>query len=730
MNKRTLHKKIKCTAIVLLFVLFFVSCATVSQIGTDNWRDYFKPGHTKEEIARNFNLYRGKWWNYYIRGRWFAEGGYYDEAVQDFKKSISLRSKDQRSARSYGLHFWEYFAHRELGIAYFNERKYEDAKKELETSLSTADSARTKFYLNKCNEAILKMTKGDQKPPEIRVTSHTNGEVVNTPLVKLKGVATDDFYVSDISIQGKRLFIELAEKELGFIEDIPLRAGGNVISLEASDLLGKTIHQDLKITLDTRPPILYLDDIKMHRRDGKDIATVQGTIEDDHGVKHLYINNTEIPLIPGKEVNFKQDIVLANLDKISLKVIDVAGNETKGEEQIDKKTSSLWPGDILNNSKHAHHTKAPAMVASGKVDRYTVKGLLASHDIMASQLPSTSSSPHTMEATKKEEKDSSTSQVTATDTIPPEVQTDLKPAIVQDANLFFSMHAHDDSGVARLFVNQYPLEIHPGKHIIFNYLLPLTAGENIVTIKAVDTEGNETQLSPVKITKRTFELLETDARYTVAWLPLRTFAEHGVSSDILYSMLLKAFEEEPKRFNFVERDTAKLMQILQEQKIGNTKLASPETAIKIGKIHAAEGMFFGTVEEDRKGINVTLQLVDTETTQVLAHADVYDEDKSMKNLVWLMHGLSLKMKRQFPLIKGNVIRISGNGFHVDAGAASGLKLGMKLLLFREIKEGDFVLKEPLDTIARVVLVQPETSFAKISKKGTGKIKKKDLVITK
>ena len=142
-------KKFKLITIAPLLSLMFVSCATVSNIGTDNWRDYFKPGSSKEEIARDFNLYRGKWWNHYVRGRWYADGGYYDEAIQDFKKSISLRSKDERSARSYGLHFWEYFAHRELGIVYYNQEKYEDAKKELETSLSAADSARTKFYLNK-----------------------------------------------------------------------------------------------------------------------------------------------------------------------------------------------------------------------------------------------------------------------------------------------------------------------------------------------------------------------------------------------------------------------------------------------------------------------------------------------------------------------------------------------------------------------------------------------------
>ena len=325
---------------------------------------------------------------------------------------------------------------------------------------------------------------------------------------------------------------------------------------------------------------------------------------------------------------------------------------------------------------------------------------------------------------------SSQNLVAVKDTVPPVVNTDLKSTTVNDQNLFFSGEAHDDSNIARLFINQSPLAIRPGKHIFFNHLLTLNEGENTITIKAVDMQGNETQFSPVKITRKTFDFLETDNLYTVALLPLRIVAQQTISSEALYSMLIKAFDEEPKRFNLVERDRAKLEEILHEQKISNTELASPDTAIKIGKIRAAEGVFFGSMEEDAAGIHITLQLVDTETTRVLASASVSDEDKSLKNLEWLLYGLSLKMKRQFPMVQGNVIGVSGNGFHIDAGARGGIVVGMKLILFRKIKEGDFVLKEPLDTVARVVRVRPKTAFARISIEGTSKIEKRDLVITK
>ena len=377
-------------------------------------------------------------------------------------------------------------------------------------------------------------------------------------------------------------------------------------------------------------------------------------------------------------------------------------------------------------------TAISQMYADSGQDKSTVRTsfmLLTSQTTNAPLQPISVSSSQKIENTRKE-KPSSKNLVAGKDTVPPVVNTDLKSTTVNDQNLFFSGEAHDDSNIAGLFINQSPLAIRPGKHIFFNHLLTLNEGENTITIKAVDTQGNETQFSPVKITRKTFDFLETDYLYTVALLPLRIVAQQTISSEALYSMLIKAFDEEPKRFNLVERDRAKLEEILHEQKISNTELASPDTAIKIGKIRAAEGVFFGSMEEDAAGIHITLQLVDTETTRVLASASVSDEDKSLKNLEWLLYGLSLKMKRQFPMVQGNVIGVSGNGFHIDAGARGGIVVGMKLILFRKIKEGDFVLKEPLDTVARVVRVRPKTAFARISIEGTSKIEKRDLVITK
>src|SRR5208283_6182926 len=67
--------------------------------------------------------FRGNWWNYYDRAIAYSESqgpGPGDKAIADLNQALSMRAKDQRMARTYGMHFIDYFPHRELGIVFFH----------------------------------------------------------------------------------------------------------------------------------------------------------------------------------------------------------------------------------------------------------------------------------------------------------------------------------------------------------------------------------------------------------------------------------------------------------------------------------------------------------------------------------------------------------------------------------------------------------------------------------
>ena len=126
------------------------------------------------------------------------------------------------------------------------------------------------------------------------------------------------------------------------------------------------------------------------------------------------------------------------------------------------------------------------------------------------------------------------------------------------------------------------------------------------------------------------------------------FAKKGAPSvlaEMVYDSLFDAFVSQ-KRFDFVDRH--QLEAILRELKLSQTDLVDAATAAKIGKIAAAEGILIGTVVETPSALEVYARFVDVETSVVLAAADIYGEELTLRTMRPLMEGLAWKLRRHFP----------------------------------------------------------------------------------
>jgi tetratricopeptide (TPR) repeat protein len=175
-------RKILITTIIAIFALS--GCAS-------NKQEYLKEG---KEYGSTSGTFRDRWWNYYERGLSFSEGQFHDEAARDFQTAIEKREKDQWRSRTYGMHFVDYFPHRELGIVYYNQKRYPEAVRELEESLRTAESSKAKFFLNRARAAILEQNGKDILPPALKINFPGDGFITNKFSVMLKGMAEDDNY--------------------------------------------------------------------------------------------------------------------------------------------------------------------------------------------------------------------------------------------------------------------------------------------------------------------------------------------------------------------------------------------------------------------------------------------------------------------------------------------------------------------------------------------------------
>lgn len=102
----------------------------------------------------------GKFYNYYEEGLAYMKRGDWDRAVDEFKAAISLEFKDRPNVRTYGMHFIEYFPHREMGICFYNLGDTENASKHLQISQAFSPSKRT-------SEFLAKLGKGEAPPPQV-----------------------------------------------------------------------------------------------------------------------------------------------------------------------------------------------------------------------------------------------------------------------------------------------------------------------------------------------------------------------------------------------------------------------------------------------------------------------------------------------------------------------------------------------------------------------------------
>ncbi len=88
-----------------------------------------------------------KFYNYYDAGLEYIEKQDWLRAIEELRSAASLEFEDADMKRMYGTRFIEYFPHRELGVAYYNLKEFDDARKELELSIAYSSTGRAEEYL-------------------------------------------------------------------------------------------------------------------------------------------------------------------------------------------------------------------------------------------------------------------------------------------------------------------------------------------------------------------------------------------------------------------------------------------------------------------------------------------------------------------------------------------------------------------------------------------------------
>lgn len=643
---------------LLVALLLSLHGYAASQTGT-----YIKDG---KEYGVVRGAFRNRWWNYYERGLSFMEGEFYNEALSDFNQAIKQRSDDQRMARTYGMHFIDYFPHREAGLVQYLMGDYDAAKREIELSQKQEPSAKAQYYIDKIRKAIMEREGQAISIPSILVDLPEEIWTRDDPVI-ISGVAEDKQYISEIILAGKSVFLEAANQRIGFKKGLSLEQGRHVIDITARNLLGGEAGRKVIIHVDRLGPVLTMEPISA---DSRDRNIIKGFLYDESGKISLSIEGVELPVPEGEDVPFEA-AVKPGAKSIKIQAKDRLGNETRAEIDLENTAAQkIYPllalngiGNIISDiggyrlalSFGKQDTQGPAIELSGWYDDQTV--------------------------------------------------------FIDKA--YIEGKIRDESDIVGLTVNGKSLLRREGKIIFFNHLVALKKGKNIISIKAKDEEGNEGEKS-ITITRLVPKVLQLGARFSMTLIP---FEDKGLTSGLSdrYDNLLLTELVNQERFRLIERE--KLDRIIEELKLSPTQLVDQNTALKVGRLVAAQTTLVGSFIETKAGIEIVTRLIDNETSELLAAKDVYGESKERDSLKLLAEGMSVKYLQEFPLVDGIVVQGKGDYFFTDLGEGE-IKPQRRLIIYREgeaIRDPDTgeILSSDTDIIgyARVTQVLEKISRA-------------------
>ncbi len=536
-------------------------------------------------MQKNF---RATWYDYYCCALSYADGGFYRQSLWALDRSLARRRSDQRMdrrrARTYGMHFLDYFPHREQGIAHFYLGRYEQAQTLLQRSIKEYPSEKAYFYLDQVRARLLK-TKAPSVPrlevsfPGARADEAGRLWTAADP-VQADIRAVDPQYIAGIVLQGQPVFMERSARRFSSREKLELTEGRHPIKVIAKNLREKTAKKRLILHVDRTAPVIALERLEPDK-------PVHGHLYDGSGRIRLFANRQAIPLPAGQAVEFSLPQGFVG----ELIATDRVGNQSR---------MRIPPPPLA--------ARSPLLAFSGGLSDGS--GPIQAGTGLGIETPGWS-----------------------------EQETVFKEKIK------LPIRVHGPHPLKSVFVNEQPVPGRMGRHLCFDPLLPLSVGPNPVRITAEDERGRKRH-KIVMITRQVPLALQLNQRYGFVVHPLEASDSYENRPWIHQCFLADLWEK--KRFQFQVRPALQSLLPAGAQKYFKTPFPFESRAILMGNLY-----------KSRKGLEIAIRLVETQSSRIVALADVYGESLDKADIRRLSARLSQKLHRRLPLMQGGITHIQG-----------------------------------------------------------------------
>ena len=630
--------------IALLLGLVVAGCSS------DEKTRYVRDG---EEYGVTDGVFRGRWWSYYERGSSFLAGKFYDEAIADFEKALEGHSRDAWQARTYGLHFQEFFPNRELGIAYYHLDRLEESEEMLQRALSMVDTGRAQHYLTLVKKA--KIAQGileDGGAPALAVDTGDSILLTERDL-PLHIEAGDDLGVEAVRVNGKILPQRNSDTDQAYEKELTFMEGRHTVSVAAQDLANKTSVQDIAVTVDlTGPTVGVFSPLDGAVQEG-DTATLQLRIVDRYGLDRILLGDTVIAEAEGdgvQELSVDHELVLAKKGENTFIVtaVDKAGNETLTRIGVFKGQSTSTAA-LHWRFQEQHPNGVLVADASGLVVQHILSAVEGEGQIRLKS--PVADRPYRHNKTLRVSGEVIVPTQVASLTINGEPFTDLTGAPKESFNRRIAL---DDS-------------VADGSVVPLNIRVEIAGGT------AVEQNMN-VEMRPVSLNTQA-------SKMPVAVL---AFQGQGVAPEIndLLRTSLEGVLVNENRFRTLDR--INLQDVLTEQQLSDA-LSSPDEALTLGKLTPAHVFLVADIfTHGAGGVEIKARVINTETSAIVAVLDAFVEDHKDRDAVaQACENLAAQINALYPRLSGEVLSARGAQVLLNWTAEDGLREGAQVLLVHE-----------------------------------------------
>ena len=613
-----------------------------------------------KEYGVTRGVFHGRWWNYYERGSSYLSGDFFQEAEADFKQALQARSKDVWQARTYGLHFVEFFPNRELGVTYFRMNRLDEAEKYLKLSLEQMDTDRAHHFIDQVKRA--KIAKGEIKsetPPTLE-TSIQDGAIMATRDVPVEIHASDTVGVAQVNINGATIPQRGSAEKITMKEKVLLTEGTHEIKIEAGNLADKGATKTVKVEVDLTGPTIGIFTPTDALVTEAALTKLEGTTVDKNGVTSVAMGQRVIAQSKGVEkLPFATELPLTDGENsFMILARDVAGNQTPAMIKVFKGKPGSASARLWQLKQ-----RAPQLLKFAQAG--DLAGIIAT--LTQSQAPAPGAEGPTINL----------------------ISPSPDKAYHHDKTVSVSGEVVVGTKVASLSINGEPFTTLTGApKEVFNKRISLGAdalkqGEAKVkiSVKAQDDQNRET----VKEFDATVKPVLYDSKESK--MPVAVLAFEGKDVDPVLAANLRTTTEtkvfERSRFDVLER--ARLQDILTEQKLA-AALANPNDAISLGKMSTAYVILVAEVyKRDEKGVEIKAKAIDTETSSILEVLDVFVEDKDKIDAGCA--NLADQFIKKFPRLSGELMAVrevaGGAEMLVNWTKDDGIREGAYLMVVHE-----------------------------------------------